>query len=99
VVEGIEFALTDDKLSAARAEVRALALKAAQERAGVAALAAGVRLGKLVDVGRPPPPPPAEGQADMGATPEPTDLGPTLVVEPGVIEIHDVVRAVWALEN
>jgi uncharacterized protein YggE len=85
VVEDIQFALTEDKLSAARAEVRALALKAAEDRAALAALAAGVRLGKLISIGSPPP---ADGAADvgLGAAPrEPADLGPALVIEPGVI--------------
>jgi len=97
VIEDIQFRLSEDRMSAARAEVRAAALKSAQDHAEAAERAAGVKLGKLIGVGSPPP---ADGLADLGGPPEePDDLGPTLVIEPGVIEVHDVVRVVWALER
>jgi uncharacterized protein len=97
VIEDIQFMLSEDKMSAARAEVRAAALKTAEDHAETAARAAGMKLGKLIGVGSPPSP---DGLADIGGLPEePDDLGPTLIIEPGVIEVHDTVRVVWALER
>jgi uncharacterized protein YggE len=84
-------------MSAACAKVRASALQTARDHADTAALAASVKLGRLVAVGDPPPP----GQADAGdEEPEaPSALGPPLAIEPGVIEVHDEIRVVWALER
>jgi uncharacterized protein YggE len=97
VVEDIQFALTEERMSAARTEARASALRSAQGYAQVAAQAASVKLGSLISVGSPPP---SDGAADLGGPPEePADLGSVLVLEPGVIEVHDVVRATWALER
>jgi uncharacterized protein YggE len=97
VIDDIQFALTENRMSAARTEARAAALQSAQRHAEVAARAAGVRLGRLISIGSPPP---LDGAADLGASPEePADVGPVLVLEPGVIEVHEVVRATWALER
>jgi uncharacterized protein YggE len=96
-IEDIRFTLTAERMSAARVKVRASALQTARDHAETAALAAGVRLGRLIALGDPPPP----GQADLGGEePEaPSALGPPLVIEPGVIEVHDEVRVVWTLER
>lgn len=102
VIEDIQFALTDDKLAAAKAEARAKALKAAQNYAQAAASAAGVKLGTLLSVGDPPSP---DGDADLYVPPElepeqePVELGQPLRVEPGVIDIGDEILAVWEIGN
>jgi uncharacterized protein YggE len=100
VVEDIQFSLTEKRMSEAQAEARASALRSAQGYAEAAAHAAGFQLGSLIGVGSPPPADEAaDGAADLGLPEEPADVGPVLVLEPGVIEVHDAIRTTWALER
>jgi uncharacterized protein YggE len=94
VISGINFKLNDERQANARAEARAAAIALAERLALRSARAAGGSGAHLISVGEPPPP---DGQADLGGTAEPRDRGPVLIIEPGLINISEKVRAIFRL--
>ncbi len=94
-IETIEFQLTEDRKAAARAEARANAISKAERFARRSAQEVGARGVELISAGEPPPP---DGEADMaGPGPEPREWGLPLIIEPGVIEVSEQVRATFRL--
>jgi uncharacterized protein YggE len=90
-IDAIEFQLVPDRLAPARAEARAGAIAKAQRLAARFAQETGATGVELVSAGEPPPP----GEADMFVPPAPRAWGPPLIIEPGVVEISEKVRAVF----
>lgn len=82
IAGGIQFILSDEKLEEVENQAREEAVKVAKRKAEGLAKAAGLRLGRIVDVNESPtaqPPQPlfAERAADLGVPPEePTQITP-----------------------
>jgi uncharacterized protein YggE len=91
-IDAIEFQLAPDRQAAAQAEARAEAIAKARRFAARFAQETGAAGVEFVSAEAPPPP---DGAADMYIPPAPRDWGPPLIIEPGVIEINEKVRAVF----
>jgi uncharacterized protein len=93
-IEAVEFQLAPDRQAEARAEARANAIAKAGRFAAKAAHKTGAKEAELLSAGEPPPP---DGAADLAMLPQPREWGPELIIEPGVIEITEKVRATFRL--